>query len=113
MHEATIAQSLLDAILAEAKKQKGKPLAAKISCGAFGGINNEVLCFAFDALSKGTSCDGLKLTIEQKPIQGHCSKCDTDFTFNLESPACTKCKSTDFTLLPDAPLVLEEIEFEG
>jgi hydrogenase nickel incorporation protein HypA/HybF len=113
MHEATIAQSLLDAIIGEAKNQKGKPVAAKITCGAFGGINAEVLNFAFDALSTGTVCQGLKLTIEQKPIQGHCNKCDKVFTFNLENPACTNCNSNDFSLLPDAPLVLEEIEFEG
>ena len=35
MHEATIAQSVLEAISAEAKKQKAKPIAAKISCGVF------------------------------------------------------------------------------
>ena len=52
MHEASIAQALLEAISVEAKKQKGEPTAAKISCGAFSGINNEALCFAFEAISE-------------------------------------------------------------
>ena len=112
MHEATIAQSLLEAILTIAKKQNARPIAARISCGAFGGINNEVLCFAFEALSTNTICQGLKLTVEQKPIQARCKKCDAAFTFDLESPACPECKCDDFELLPDAPLILEEIEFE-
>ena len=113
MHEATIAQSLINAIITEAKNHKGKPVSAKISYGAFGGINDEVLSFAFDALSTNTICQGMKLTMEQKPVQGHCNKCNKDFTFNLESPVCPKCKDSDFSLLPDAPLILEEIEFEG
>ena len=112
MHEATVAQSLLNAISAEAKKQNAKPLTAKISCGVLNCINDEVLRFAFDAISKGTVCEGIKLNIEQKPIQAKCRKCDYSFTFDLQAPACPKCKSDDFELLPDAPLMLEELEFE-
>jgi len=112
MHEAAVAQSVLEAILAEAKKQKTKPLAAKISCGVFNNVNNEALRFAFDAISEGTVCKGLKLNIEQKPIQAHCKKCDSSFAFDLHEMNCPKCRSDDFELLPDAPLLLEEIEFE-
>jgi hydrogenase nickel incorporation protein HypA/HybF len=112
MHEATVAQSLLDAICAEARKQNARPLAAKISCGVLNGINDEILRFAFDAISKGTICEGVKLDIEQKPIQARCRKCDYTFTFDLQSPACPKCRRDDFELLPDAPLMLEELELE-
>ena len=45
MHEASIAQALIETITAEAKKQKGKPIAAKISCSAFSGVNDEALRF--------------------------------------------------------------------
>ncbi|MBN2019263.1 MAG: hydrogenase maturation nickel metallochaperone HypA [Sedimentisphaerales bacterium] len=112
MHEAAIAQSLLDAILTEAQSQPGKPVAAKISCGAFSALNNEVLCFAFEAISKGTPCEGLKLDIEQKPIQAKCKKCGETFVFDLHRPVCTKCQCEEFELLPDAPLLLNEIEFD-
>ena len=81
MHETMIAQSLLAAILEEAKKQGAKPINAKISCGMLNTVNDEILCFAFEAAAKGTPCEGVKLEIEHK----------------------TK---------PDAPLLLEEIEFE-
>lgn len=112
MHEASIAQSLFEVILAETKKQNAKPLSAKISCGAFSGVNNEVLSFAFEAISKGTVCEGLTLEIEQKPIQARCKKCNNTFTFDVHQPSCPKCRCEDFELLPDAPLLLEEIEFE-
>ncbi len=112
MHEATVAQSVIMAISAEAKKQNARPVAARISCGVFNGVNDEVLRFAFEAIGKGTICEGVKLDIEQKPIQARCKKCDSIFTFELHEPGCPKCRGDDFELLPDAPLLLEEIEFE-
>ena len=112
MHEAMVAQSVLDAISAEAKKQKAKPIAAKISCGVFNAVNSVSLCFAFEAISKGTVCEGVKLNIKQKPVQARCKKCDHAFAFDLHDPKCPGCRGDDFELLPDAPLILEEIEFE-
>ena len=80
MHETMIAESLLAAISEEARKHNSKPVSAKISCGMLSAVNDEILCFAFDAAAKGTPCEGLRLEIEHKPK-------------------------------PDAPLLLEEIEF--
>ncbi len=96
MHEAAVAQSLFEAISAEAKKQKGRPVAAKISCGVFNNVNNEALRFAFEAISEGTVCQGLKLAIEQKPIQAKCKKCGNTFAFDLHELNCPKCRSDDF-----------------
>jgi hydrogenase nickel incorporation protein HypA/HybF len=112
MHELTIAQGLLDAISAETAKQNAKPLAAKISCGTLNAINDDSLCFAFEAFAKGTRCEGMKLTVEHKPIQGKCKNCNLTFDVELGRPRCPKCSGENFELLPDAPLVLEEIEFQ-
>ena len=112
MHEATVAQSVFEVISAEATKQNARPVAAKISCGVFNAVNNDALCFAFEAISKGTLCEGLKLNIEQKPMQARCKNCANPFPFDLHQPNCPRCNSDDFELLPDAPLLLEEIEFE-
>ena len=111
MHETMVAESLLGAISAEAEKQNAKPVSARISCGMLNAINDEVLCFAFEAISKGTQCEGMKLDIEYKPMRGQCKSCNESFDVELSHPACPKCSSGDFELLPDAPLLLEEIEF--
>ena len=113
MHEAMIAQSLLAAITEEAAKHNAKPVAAKISCGKLYAINDESLCFAFEAIAKGTPCEGVKLEIEHKPIQGQCKNCNLLFNVDFVHPRCLKCGGDDFQLLPDAPLVLEEIEFQS
>jgi Zn finger protein HypA/HybF involved in hydrogenase expression len=52
------------------------------------------------------------LEIEHKPIQGRCKKCKQEFNIEHSSASCRRCGSEDFELLPDAPLLLEEIEFD-
>ncbi len=111
-HETMVAENLLAAISQEAAKQNAKPVTAKISCGKLYAVNDETLCFAFDAIAKGTPCEGMKLQIEHKPIQARCKKCSEIFDADISSPKCSNCGSEDFELLPDAPLLLEEIEFQ-
>jgi len=112
MHETMVAQSLLTTISAEAKKQSAKPVAAKITCGMLNVINDEILCFAFEAVAKGTVCESVKLEIEHKPVRGRCNNCNEIFEFELCRPSCPKCRSEDFELLPDEPLILQTIEFQ-
>ena len=112
MHETMVAESLLATISEEAKTQNAKPVRAKISCGMLNAINDEALCFAFDAIAKGTRCEGIKLEIEHKPMRGQCKKCSEHFEVKLSHLKCPKCDGEEFDLLPDAPLLLEQIEFE-
>ena len=112
MHEIMVAESLLTTISDEAAKQNAKPVAAKISCGTLNAINDEALCFAFEAIAKGTSCEGMKLEIEHKPIRGRCKNCNESFDVMFSRPSCPKCSSEEFDLLSDAPLLLEEIELQ-
>jgi hydrogenase nickel incorporation protein HypA/HybF len=112
MHEMVVAQNLVDAISLEARKHDARPVAAKISCGELNAINDEVLSFAFEAIAKGTVCEGMVLQVEHKPMQARCGACKGMFALRLCEAQCPHCGGDDFELLPDAPLVLEEIEFD-
>ena len=112
MHEAMVAQSLLAAIASEAAKEKAKPISVKLSCGELYAINDEALCFAFEAIAAGTPCEDVKLKIEHKPIQGKCKSCGKVFPIDTTLLNCSECGAGDFELMPDSPLLLEEIEFE-
>ncbi len=112
MHETIVAQSIFDTIKVEAQKLGAKPINAKISCGQLNPINDEVLNFAFDIIAKDTICEGLKLEVVHIPLKSTCKKCGYTFNFDIYSPGCGKCRSEDFDIAPDAPLLLETIEFE-
>ena len=112
MHETAVAQGLFDAIEKEAKKQNAKPISATITCGLLNAVNDEVLGFAFAAISKGTICEAMKLNIEHRPLHGKCKGCNEQFDIEIPKPLCSDCGSDDFTLLPDEPIMLQEIEFD-
>lgn len=112
MHESMVAQSLLDTITAEAKKQNGRPVKARISCGTFNAINDDVLSLAFEAIARGTVCEKMQLEIKHQPMLAKCRNCSKEFEVDIMNPSCKHCSSNQFELLPDAPLLLEEIEFE-
>ena len=112
MHETMLAQNIASAIRAEADKQEGKPTSAKITCGFLSAVNDELLLEAFGYICKGTSLEGMKLYIEHTPMRGVCNRCKKEFNVELSNPKCVSCGSEDFDLLPEAPVILEEIEFE-
>ena len=112
MHEAAMAQNLVEVILQEARNYGAKPIRAKMSCGMLSAVNDDVLSFAFEAVARGTLCEGMQLEIEHKPLQAKCRVCDRIFAVDLSGVKCPDCGKEDFELLPDAPLLLEQIEFE-
>jgi hydrogenase nickel incorporation protein HypA/HybF len=112
MHETVVATSVLDTVLAEAEKINAKPITARISCGQLNPINDEALNYAFELASKDTPAEGMKLNIIHIPIKTECDDCNKESDFNIYSPLCPHCKSENIRINPDAPLMLEEIEFE-
>jgi hydrogenase nickel incorporation protein HypA/HybF len=112
MHEAAMAQSLVEVISQEARNRRAKPTRAKMSCGVLNAVNDDVISFAFEAIARGTPCEGMQLQIEHKPLQAKCRSCGHVFVVDLSAMKCPDCGRDDFELLPDAPLLLEQIEFE-
>jgi len=112
MHETAVAESILKTIIEQAEEVKTKPVSAIISCGQFNTLNDEAMTFAFEAAVAGTVCEGMTLTIRHIPLRATCSRCQTTFEFDIHSPQCPACDSEEYGFLPDAPLLLETIEFE-
>jgi hydrogenase nickel insertion protein HypA len=112
MHESAVAVSVVESIVMEAEKINARPIRARISCGQFNALNDEAMQVAFEAASIGTICEKMKLNIEHKPLEAMCRKCKMKFEYDVYSPQCPGCSSEEMDLQPDAPLLLEEIEFE-
>jgi hydrogenase nickel incorporation protein HypA/HybF len=112
MHETAVAESILNTIIEQAEQVNAKPLSAVISCGQFNALNDEVMGFAFETAAAGTVCEGMTLEIRHVPLRAKCKQCDVVFEFDVYKPACSQCESMEFAFEPDAPLLLETIEFE-
>ena len=112
MHETAVAESILRTIVEQTEQVKARPISAIISCGQFNALNDEVMNFAFETAAAGTICEKMTLNIEHIPLRATCKKCQTTFEFDVYKPACSQCDSIEFDFEPDAPLLLETIEFE-
>jgi len=112
MHETAVAQGLVQTILEHARKLDRRPLSAKISCGQFNTLNDEIFSFAFAAAAEETVCSNMRIEIVHIPLRAACSVCSDIFEFSLQNPLCPKCGADDYHFEPDAPIILEEIEFE-
>jgi hydrogenase nickel incorporation protein HypA/HybF len=112
MHEMAVAQSVVETILTEMQKIGRRPVVARISCGQFNTLNDEAMRFAFEVATQDTPCRGMRLEIRHVPLQARCERCGRTFAFNIHEARCPNCGSEAFAFLPDAPLLLEEIEFE-
>ena len=108
----SVAESLVETITKEAEKANAKPICATISCGQLSPINDEVMEFAFEVVTRDTICEGMAIKVVHVPWQATCKDCSEQFEFDVYSPKCSKCESTQFELEEDAPLLLDEIEFD-
>ena len=112
MHETAVAESILHTIIAQAEQVNARPINAIISCGQFNTLNDEVMSFAFETAAAGTICEKMTLNIKHIPLRAKCKQCEAAFEFDVYKPACSQCDSMEFAFEPDAPLLLETIEFE-
>lgn len=112
MHETAVAESILRTIIEQAEQVNARPFSAVISCGQFNTLNDEVMNFAFECASAGTVCEGMTLKIKHIPLRATCKECQTTFIFDVYQPHCPQCESSEYYFQPDAPLLLETIEFE-
>jgi hydrogenase nickel incorporation protein HypA/HybF len=112
MHETAVAESILNTIIEQARQVSAKPVSAIISCGQFNALNDEVMGFAFETAAAGTVCEGMTLEIKHIPLRATCNQCGATFEFDVYNPHCPQCERDEYDFLPDAPLLLETIEFK-
>lgn len=93
MHEAAIAQSILDIAEREAHKHHATKInKIKLTLGEFRGVVKEALEFSFAAMKPGTLASNAELEIETVRLRVECRNCEgiqvamNDFT--LLCPRC-------------------------
>jgi hydrogenase nickel incorporation protein HypA/HybF len=92
MHELSIAQSILEAVRAEAAKHAvARVSRVGVRIGALSGVDPDSLSFCFEVLVKGSEMEPLALDIEWRKRVQQCPRCGTTFevsAYELQCPSC-------------------------
>jgi hydrogenase nickel incorporation protein HypA/HybF len=113
MHELGIAQSVLEAVQAEAAKHEGAK-AAKVGLriGELAAIDPEALRFAFEALTRETDLEGMEVEIEMCPRRHRCSDCAAEFNVKDFVFECPQCGANRNECISGEELELAYVELE-
>jgi hydrogenase nickel incorporation protein HypA/HybF len=113
MHEMSIANSVLDAVRAEARRfPNGHIYKVGLRIGALAGVDPDALSFCFEALVSETELDPLALEIEYRPRTHRCRGCGGSFAAEAEGSACPDCGGVDSEFIGGDELELAYLEVE-
>lgn len=113
MHELGIANSVLEAVRAEATRHHGmRPRRVGLRLGDWCGVDPESLRFCFEALVAASDLDGLALHIERTHRRNHCPRCARDFPVTDFQSACPDCGALDTQVVAGHELELAYVELE-
>lgn len=92
MHEATLAENILDIALDAAKQNHAaKIFKVGLTLGEMAGVEVEALTLAFDVLKKNTPANDAELAIKRVPISAKCNKCGKNFRLERYNFFCPEC----------------------
>jgi hydrogenase nickel incorporation protein HypA/HybF len=107
MHELSIAESVVDAVLA---RTGDRPVTTvRLLVGRLSGVVPESLMFCFELATAGTTLEGATLAIETPGGRAHCRDCDTDFVLNDLILLC-HCGSADVEIVAGHELQVMSVE---
>jgi hydrogenase nickel incorporation protein HypA/HybF len=114
VHEVGIASSILECVAAEAERHPGAQVrAVGVKIGELAAVDKDALDFAFEAITRDTEWEHLKLEVEWCPRRQKCLECSEEFSAAiLELPTCPKCASDRSTCIGGTELDIAYLELE-
>lgn len=113
MHELGIAQSVIEAVQAEAARHPvSKPTKVGLRIGELAAVDPDALQFSFEALTAETNLEGLQLEIQFCPRRHRCHDCGTEFDVKDFNFRCPQCQSTRNECVSGDQLEMAYLELE-
>jgi len=113
MHELGIATSILEAVQKEAATRPGtRFVKVVVRIGELAGVDFDSLSFGWEAITRETEWEPLKLEVEAREWVNRCSECATEFRVVDYQTACPKCQSLATKLILGDELDIAYIEVE-
>lgn len=93
MHEASVAQSILDIVIEETKKADAtKVLCIEIVIGELSCISADAVETYFSVIRDGTPAEGAKLVFKLDKALFKCKNCEKEYNKNGIDFSCPSCK---------------------
>ena len=116
MHEFSICQSLVDAIIAELDKivepRPFKLVSARVVVGAMRQIVPDIMQTAYELMTKDTTAKGSALEIARIPATAKCDECGWAGEMQDSFIQCAACGKTGIELTGGMELYLDNLEIE-
>jgi hydrogenase nickel incorporation protein HypA/HybF len=113
MHEYSLAQSIMQIVIAEAEKVSARKVTkVTLTLGELAGVLPDSLSFCFDLVTKGTIAVGALLEIEKVPLKGYCPHCEKAFFIMNHQYLCDQCGNGSIELISGQELQVSHLEIE-
>jgi len=113
MHEASVAQSVLEIVEGAVQEYpNGRVVEVQVSVGALAHIDDDSLRFAFDVLKEGTVASEARLCIDRTPLRGSCRVCREEYEAASLAEACPSCGSSSVVWLGGEETEVCSVEIE-
>ncbi len=113
MHEVGIASSILEMVDAEARRRPdSRIIAVGLRLGELSNIDSDALTFAFEALTRNSPWQNLKIEIEWCPRRQKCLACAEEFSVENYQLSCPKCAHAATTCISGTELDIAYLDVE-
>lgn len=113
MHELGIANSILEAVKAEAARCPGaRPVKVGVRIGELAAVDEQSLRFCFEAITRDTELHWLQLEVQPVPLRWRCAACGHEFRVVDYDYICPECKAREGRCIAGEELELAYLEVE-
>jgi hydrogenase nickel incorporation protein HypA/HybF len=115
MHEFSICEGIVDAVIEELGKLDPPPsrlTKTRVVVGTLRQIVPDYLTFAYETLTKGTPAEGSALDVVPAPPRGQCRDCGWKGDLPPGSYKCAECESIEVEISGGTDLYLDSLEVE-
>ncbi len=113
MHEMGIIAGVIDAVRASAENAGASKVdAVSLSIGEMTEVIEDVLKFAWEALSEGTLCEGAALHVKMVAPRSRCPECGREFEHDRFHRGCPDCGNPLTELVAGREMRIDSIEVD-
>lgn len=111
MHELSICQALLTQVETLATQHRARRVERiVVQVGPLGGVEPDLLAYAFTLARVGTVAEEAELILETLPVRVHCPQCGAESEVKANQLCCGVCGDWQTRLLSGDELLLSKIE---